>query len=445
MKTAKQLLLLTFVTLFTSISYADKIAIIGGGGSGLVSAWLLEQYHDVTLYEASDKLGGHADSIDVIVDGVPVTVDAGAEFFNEEYYPHFLKLLRFYEVPLRKFTLVTTFYKTDGSDEIILPPFYGNTVEWKSLTPRNIARSVQMKLVIDKGRHLVEAGPVDLILSQFLKTITLKKSFKNDFFYPMLASAWGASIPESHNFLAYNALKYLVAGYDAKNYQWYEVNGGMRAYIETVRDGLQHAQIKLNAKVQSMGISNGRYTLLTKDGSYAEYDHIIFATNAETASAILKTLPDTAAIGQLLSKVNYYNTKIAIHSDARFMPEDKEDWRVINIRYNGKNSAMTMYKKWRSKTPIFKTWLTFDVRAPKDKGSPMPGNLYGIINYRHIAIDQAYFNVRKQIDQIQGNNNLWYAGTWTYVDDSHESAITSAVNIAKRLAPKSDRLRILTN
>jgi hypothetical protein len=47
------------------------------------------------------------------------------------------------------------------------------------------------------------------------------------------------------------------------------------------------------------------------------------------------------------------------------------------------------------------------------------------------------------VEQLQGNHNLWFAGMWTYNNDSHESAVISAIKIAERLAPNSDRLNIL--
>jgi len=41
-----------------------KIAIIGGGLSGIYAATLLEQHYDVTLFEARDRLGGRIHTVD---------------------------------------------------------------------------------------------------------------------------------------------------------------------------------------------------------------------------------------------------------------------------------------------------------------------------------------------------------------------------------------------
>jgi predicted NAD/FAD-binding protein len=46
-----------------------KIAIIGSGIAGLTCAYLLNRRHDITLFEASDWIGGHTHTVDVTVDG----------------------------------------------------------------------------------------------------------------------------------------------------------------------------------------------------------------------------------------------------------------------------------------------------------------------------------------------------------------------------------------
>jgi predicted NAD/FAD-binding protein len=445
MKKIVSVILLACLFVYGAVAFADRVAIIGGGASGLVTAWLIEQNHDVTLYEAQDRLGGHANSIEVNVDGSPVVIEAGAEFFNEAFYPHFMRLLRYFNIPLRPFTLVSTFYTTDGKDVIILPPYHDGTIEWKSLTPGNLYRSVQLKIVIDSGRKLLETHDTTPTLQQFVDTLTISKGFKTSFLYPLLAAAWGVSPNDVQDAAAYNTLKYIVEGNDVKGYQWYEVTGGLKKYIEAVRDSLQKTEIRLNARVKQIGKNNGHYTVWAEDGSVKEFDHVVFATDASVASYLLGTMPETADLSALLGKIRYYDTKIAIHGDARFMPPNKDDWRVVNVRYDGTHSATTMYKQWKSKTPIFKTWLTYDVRPSKDTGSALPGNLYALINYKHPMTDHYYFEVQKAVEQLQGNNNLWFAGMWTYDNDSHESAIISAIKVAERLAPDSGHLKILQN
>ena len=76
-----------------------RIAIIGSGVSGLVAAYLLHERHDITVFEARDRIGGHVNTVDVEEeDGSVRAVDTGFIVYNEHNYPLFTKLLRQLEV-----------------------------------------------------------------------------------------------------------------------------------------------------------------------------------------------------------------------------------------------------------------------------------------------------------------------------------------------------------
>jgi len=115
-----------------------RIGIIGGGGGGLSTAWLLNDHHQVTLFEKETRLGGHADTVYVDVDGTPVGIDAGFEFFSEAMFPTFVKLLKILEVPLRAFEMTVSFYPTDHSRLTYLPPMRDGKLIWRSLTPQHL-------------------------------------------------------------------------------------------------------------------------------------------------------------------------------------------------------------------------------------------------------------------------------------------------------------------
>lgn len=71
-----------------------KVAIVGTGISGLVVARQLFGRHDLTIFEADRRIGGHSHTVDVDVDGEHVSVDTGFIVFNDRNYPAFSALLR---------------------------------------------------------------------------------------------------------------------------------------------------------------------------------------------------------------------------------------------------------------------------------------------------------------------------------------------------------------
>lgn len=110
-----------------------KIGIIGGGAAGLMAAWLLEQDHEVILFEERDRLGGHVDTVYLPIGDQVVSVEAGFEFFSEPLFPVFCHLLRTLQVDVRPFPLSYTFY--DTRNLIQLPPIGPHAFSWKSLSP----------------------------------------------------------------------------------------------------------------------------------------------------------------------------------------------------------------------------------------------------------------------------------------------------------------------
>ncbi|MDH3969320.1 MAG: FAD-dependent oxidoreductase, partial [Rhodospirillales bacterium] len=69
-----------------------KIAVVGGGISGLSTAWLLARKHEVSLFESANYLGGHSNTVDVLLGGRVVPVDTGFIVYNERNYPNLTQL-----------------------------------------------------------------------------------------------------------------------------------------------------------------------------------------------------------------------------------------------------------------------------------------------------------------------------------------------------------------
>ena len=89
-----------------------KIAIVGTGVSGLVSAWLLQREHDVTVFEARNRIGGHTNTVDVEVEGVPYAVDTGFIVHNDRTYPNLQRIFR--ELGVRNRTEAVAFAFKSG-------------------------------------------------------------------------------------------------------------------------------------------------------------------------------------------------------------------------------------------------------------------------------------------------------------------------------------------
>lgn len=64
-----------------------KVAVVGSGSAGIAALWALNRtYHDVYLYEAADRLGGHTNTVEWRKGKYATAVDTGFIVFNSATY-----------------------------------------------------------------------------------------------------------------------------------------------------------------------------------------------------------------------------------------------------------------------------------------------------------------------------------------------------------------------
>jgi len=78
-----------------------KIAIIGSGISGLLAARLLADEHEIHVFEADNRVGGHTNTVTFEAFGQLYAADTGFMVFNDRTYPNFIRLLQMLDVPAR--------------------------------------------------------------------------------------------------------------------------------------------------------------------------------------------------------------------------------------------------------------------------------------------------------------------------------------------------------
>ena len=419
------------------------IGIIGGGISGLISAWLLENDYAVTLFEKEDHIGGHLCSVSIPIGNEHAIVEAGAEFFSGTMFPELNRLLNVLQVPVHQYPLTYTFYNIVTKEYIQLPPINGH-ISWHSLTPHHIYDLVQFKEFVDGGKEILNTHNTSITMLDYTQKLGLADEFTQDFLFPLFATTWGASLDDVKNFAAYDILKWAThhrpSGLHAA--QWHEVIGGASAYLNALAKQLAQTTIKYSSLITNLSHENKKYCITLNTNEKYEFDHLIIATNALIARDLLKNIPITHDARAILSSIEYFDATVAVHGDRRFMPPDESIWSVVNVLYDGNEGSSTVYKPWRTlQQPLFRTWITYPVGLPA--GVTLPEPLYAIKHYQHGKVNPAYFQAQRDLAPLQGINNLWLAGIYTHDEDSHNSAIISAIKIAQELAPSTSRLHSL--
>ena len=284
----------------------------------------------------------------------------------------------------------------------------------------------------------MNAKDTTITIEQFIERFSLPSKFKEEFLYPFLLAGSCVEPDEFRSFMAYNVLRYSYMHQPAglAPVYWLDIIGGTQSYIQTLAKSLARTDIKISTEITSIQRLGNEYQLGDDKENEWKFDEVVFATNAYDASQILRDLEGAEPIRAQLNKIEYFKTKIAIHGDERLMPADKKNWSVVNIRYDGQHSSNSIWKYWRmNNRPIFKSWVTYEKELPQP--------LYALQTCWHAKINAAYFEAQKGIAQLQEANHLWFAGVYTHDVDSHESAVTSAIKVAHRLAPHTARLKKL--
>ena len=394
----------------------SRIAIVGGGVSGMTAAWLLQDHHDVTLFERAPELGGHVETVPVLVDGKTVHAELGARFFFDSAYPYFLGLLRLLAVPTRWSDAGVSFTNADRT--IVLPP----------RSPRHVASLLGSLRHVLALRRLIKEQPViargrdfSITFRDHLARAGYPASFGPEFVFPFLAACWGAPLDVLPDFPVYSLLKGMPPGTKPG---FYEVEGGMSRYVRVFGEALTRVDVKLGAGVLRVEAD------LSVEGQ--RFDHVIVATSSRDAANLLRDVPAAAELRAAVGTFRHFDTDIVIHGDASLMPRDRRDWSHTNLFFDGELAWMSDWQGLREDAPVFRTWLP--------RGRAVPSPLYGRRSYHHLIMSPDNAVLQKRIAALQGAAGLWVTGMYAADVDNHESALLSAIVPARALAPRSENL-----
>ncbi|NJN14451.1 MAG: NAD(P)-binding protein, partial [Planctomycetes bacterium] len=228
-----------------------RIAIIGTGISGLVAADLLHREHDLALFEASDRIGGHTNTIEV--DGL--SIDTGFIVYNERTYPLFTALLRRLGVA----TQPTTMSFSVRCDRTGLE-YNGTSLDGLFAQRRNLLRPSFLGMIRQilrfnrEAPRLLGTPAADLTLGELLDRGGYGRAFREHYLLPMGAAIWSAPEAAMLDFPAGFFIRFFHNhGMLSVNDRpvWRVVSGGSRYYV----DALSHPfrdRIRLRTRVHSV-------------------------------------------------------------------------------------------------------------------------------------------------------------------------------------------------
>lgn len=404
-----------------------KIAVIGSGISGLGSALLLSQKHEVHLFESESRLGGHAHTSNINISGSHVDVDTGFLVYNELTYPHLTAMFKYLGV------------ETVASDMSLSIQSLDDGIEWSgdSLTTvfaqkKNILNWSFLKMLQDilklekkAEEWRIESADKRWSVGDLLRAKKINDSTQRWYLLPMLAAIWSTPEKDMLNFPAETFLTFFI------NHRllqinnrpvWRTVKNGSINYVNKIAQKLEH--IHLSESVSEVVPVDAKIELATNKSKYS-FDKVVFATSVPIAKKILKN--PTSDQGKLLNSIETESNRAILHMDSSFMPRHRKCWSSWNAQATLSKSSKVSLTYFLNRLQPLNTPkdLLLTLNPEKKIADPLFEH-----TYHHPRFDQKAIDAQKNIENAQGQNGVYFAGAWTRYG-FHEDGLLSAVRVAK--------------
>ena len=408
-----------------------KIAVVGSGVSGLVSAHLLSPRHDVVLFEAADRIGGHVHTHDVDDGGRSVAVDSGFIVFNERTYPSFVSLLRRLGVGWQE-TDMSFSVRSDARDF----EYGGPTLASLFAQPANLLRPRFHRMVRDllrfyrEARELLEEGQ-ELPLLDWLRARGYSDGFVEDHLLPLVGAVWSSSrgaareIParflarffENHGFLEVE-----------RTVPWLTIRGGSREYVRAILAGFR-GELRIGCPVERIARPGVGVRVKPRGGAAERFDHVIVACHADQA---LRLLADPSpAERALLGAFPYRINRAELHRDAGVMPRRRRAWSSWNYHLDdgaGEGARVTYWMNRLQRLPALHDYFV----TLNGDGRAAPGHVLARMEYAHPVFTPAGVAAQRRHAELIGARDTSYAGAY-WRNGFHEDGVVSALRVCERL------------
>lgn len=406
----------------------QKIAVIGSGIAGLSAAWGLSKGHDVTLLEREDYAGGHANTVDVNIDGKMVAVDTGFIVYNEANYPNFVAFMKHLGVKTAASDMSFAVSLESGAME-----YSGQTASSVFATRKNLISPRFWRMLVDIPRfhRLAQKALSDgmdkaLTLGDFIKGNNLSDAFTQNFIIPMAGAIWSAPTNQILEFPADAIIRFfhnhgLLQVLNMP--EWRTIDQGSRNYIQALLEDFD-GEILLNCGVTHVSRIDDGVMISREDGQTELYDRAVIATHGDKALALLQDASEREK--SVLSAFQYMKNKAILHLDDRHMPVKKNAWSAWNVLRHGDSVSLTY---WMNKLQPLKTQKNIFVTLNPD--GPVE-NVMGTYDYDHPLYTHEACRAQRDIWSIQGEGGVWYCGAHLG-SGFHEDGLQAGLGVAEAI------------
>ncbi|MFI6650732.1 NAD(P)/FAD-dependent oxidoreductase [Streptomyces sp. NPDC050529] len=303
----------------------QRTAVVGSGVAGLTAAHILRTAHDVTLFEADDRVGGHAHTHDLPAsDGRVHRVDSGFIVHNRRTYPHLLRLFAELAVPTQESEMSMS-VRCEGcgleyagargpAGLLARPAAVRDPAYLRMLAAVPRFHRAARRLLSDDG-----PDADTMTLGEFAARCRFSPYFTAHFLTPVVAAVWSCDPvtamrhPARHLFRFLDHHGMLAVGGSPV---WRTVTGGSGAYVERVTKQLD--AVRTATPVRAVRRHADGVDVVTADDTAEPFDSVVIATHPDQALRILADPTDEEV--RTLGAFRYSRNPTLLHTDTRLLP-----------------------------------------------------------------------------------------------------------------------------
>jgi predicted NAD/FAD-binding protein len=404
-----------------------KIAVIGTGIAGNVAAYHLAREHEITVFEADNRIGGHTNTVDVEYCGRRYAVDTGFIVFNGRTYPNFIQLLNELDVAWQDSEMgFSVQHEKTGLE------YNGSTLNTLFAQRSNIFRPSFHRMIREILRFnreapvMLEPDAPMLSLDAYLDAGRYSREFIDYYIMPMGAAIWSAKPAVMSQMPARFFIRFFQNhGLLSVNERpvWRVIKGGSNSYVEKLVAGYRD-RIRLNAPVETVRRFPDRVEVRVRGHEAEKFDHVFMACHADQA---LRMLADPSPKEeQVLGNFRYQPNEAVLHTDSSLMPKRRRAWAAWNYHIPAHSQQRVA--------------LTYNMNILQSIEAPVqfcvtlnhahaihPDKVIKRIQYSHPVFTPRAVNAQKKHADINAGRRTYFCGAY-WRNGFHEDGVVSALN-----------------
>lgn len=411
-----------------------RVAIVGTGVSGLVCAHLLQDTHDITVFEADNRIGGHVNTVRVDLADETHQVDTGFIVHNRETYPHFVRLLERLGVASQPTEM--SFSVTDDVDGIVYRGTSANTLfaqRANALRPRFLRMIADIARFNRTLRQALATGSLsdDQTLEDLVAAGAYGSWFRDKYLVPFGSAIWSADPTTFTDFPAASYARFannhgLLRPSDAL--RWRTIVGGSARYVDALVAPFRD-RIRLSSPVEKIvrrEAGEGSVEIVTPTYGSEDFDAVILATHSNQS---LRLLSDASATEhEILGAIRYQPNVAVLHTDAGLLPPVPRARASWNAHVSDQAHAPSL-TYWMNRLQSISSKEEILVTLNRDDHID-PARVLARFEYAHPVFDRAAMAAQRRRNEIQGRDRTYFAGAyWGY--GFHEDGVNSALDVCR--------------